>query len=289
MRKVSEKAAKKYEARQVRRIHKWQRRRPGWIARTIELVVSPIVYLFRRIIPHSTVENILHGNLTVARRWAREGGTLRALGVAHHSELTERELLHSDRTVRRIHGRAVWLAASVGFASGIFGIFALPVGMAAMLNIALRTIHRIGLCYGYPAESEAERLFVYYTLSLAGNQMPENKAVSLKAMRELQAAIAAKPPELGVPHGPSLPHGLVDDAIRHKAFDLAHHDFSREITRQLVEVRVLTSIPGIGGIVSLIVDTRYMRSVGWAARHAYQLRWLEERGRLPETLVVAPA
>ena len=279
MRKVSEKSAKKYEARQVRRIHKWQRKRPGWIARSIEFLVSPIVYLFRRIIPHSTVENILHGNLAFARRWAREGKTLRSLGVAHHSELTEAELLHSDRTVRRIHGRAVWLAAGVGFVSGIFGIFGLPIGMAAILNIALRTIHRIGLCYGYPAESEAERLFIYYTLSLAGTPTLENKAISLQAMRELQAAIAAKSSKADQP---------VDDTLRHKAVDIAHHDFSREITRQLVEVRILTSIPGIGGVVSLIVDTRYMRSVGWAARHAYQLRWLEERGRLPESLVPAP-
>ena len=183
--------------------------------------------------------------------------------------------------MRRIHGRAVWLAAGVGFVSGVFGIFALPVGMAAILNIALRTIHRIGLSYGYPADSEAERLFVYYTLSLAGNRRPEDKAISLQAMRELQTAIAAKSPEPGKPHVP------VDDRLRHKAFDIAHHDFSREITKQLVEVRILTSIPGIGGIVGLIVDTRYIGSVGWAARHAYQLRWLEERGRLPETLLVA--
>ncbi|HEX4507893.1 MAG TPA: EcsC family protein [Alphaproteobacteria bacterium] len=283
MRKVSDKAVRKYEARQVKRIHTWQRRRPGWIARTVEFLVSPIVWLFRRIIPHSTVENILHGNLTLARRWARHGKTLSSLGVAHHSELSQAELLHSDRTVKRIHGRAVWLAAGAGFASGIFGIFALPVGMAAILNIALRTIHRIGLCYGYPADSEAERLFVYYTLSLAGNRRPEDKAVSLQAMRELQAAIAALPPE------PDQPHGAIDDTHRHKALDLAHHDFSREITKQLVEVRILTSIPGIGGIVGLIVDTRYIRSVGWAARHAYQLRWLEERGRLPEVLAPAQA
>jgi hypothetical protein len=280
MRRVSEKAAKKYESRQVRRIQKWQRRRPGWIARTIEFLVSPIVYLFGRLIPHGTVENILHGNLSVARRWARESTTLRSLGVTHHSEMAAAELLHSDRTVRRIHNRAVWLAASAGFASGIFGIFALPVGIAAMLNIALRTIHRIGFSYGYPAEGEAEQLFVYYTLSLAGNRMPQDKAASLQAMRELRAAMAAKPPEADQPHTP------VDDTLRHKAFDIAHHDFSREITRQLVEIRILTSIPGIGGLVALIVDTNYMRSVGWAARHAYQLRWLEERNRLPEALLV---
>ena len=75
-------------------------------------------------------------------------------------------------------------------------------------------------------------------------------------------------------------------SIRQKVFTVAHHDFSREITKQLVDVRILTAIPGIGAIVGIIVDTNYMRSVGWAARHAYQLRWLSERSRLPETVLV---
>jgi hypothetical protein len=277
MHRVSEKAAKKYEARQITRIHKWRQRRPGLIARTLGFLTTPIVYLFRRIIPPNAVEATLHGNMWLARRWARERKTLSSLGVSDVAELSMAELLHSDRAVRKIHRRAVWLAGSIGFVAGIFGIFALPVGMAGMLNVALRTIHRVGLCYGYPATNEAERLFIYYTLSLAGHRSPQEKAHSLAALRELQAMIAAAPPE---------PDAPVDASIRQKVFTIAHHDFSREITKQLVDVRILTAIPGIGAIVGIIVDTNYMRSVGWAARHAYQMRWLNERSRLPETLRV---
>jgi EcsC protein family len=276
MRQVSAKAAKKHEARQVARFHKWRRKRPGLIVRTLDFLTRPVVYLFRRIIPHSTVERVLHSNLLLARRWARERTTLRTLGVSDLSELSTAELLHSDRAVRKVHSRAVWLAGTVGFVAGVFGIFALPLGMAAMLNIALRTIHRVGLCYGYPATNEAERLFIYYTLSLAGHRSPQEKAHSLAALRELQTMIAAAPPE---------PDAPVDASIRQKVFTVAHHDFSREITKQLVDVRILTAIPGIGAIVGIIVDTNYMRSVGWAARHAYQLRWLSERSRLPETVL----
>jgi len=276
MRQVSAKAAKKHEARQVARFHKWRRKRPGLIARTLDFLTRPVVYIFRRVIPHSTVETVLHSNLWLARRWSRERQTLRALGVSDLAELSTAELLHSDRAVRKIHRRAVWLAGAVGFVTGTFGIFALPVGMAAMLNIALRTIHRVGLCYGYPATSETERLFIYYTLSLAGHRSPHEKAHSLEALRELQAMIAAAPPE---------PDAPADAAIRQKVFTVAHHDFSREITKQLVDVRILTAIPGIGAFVGIIVDTNYMRSVGWAARHAYQLRWLSERSRLPEALL----
>jgi hypothetical protein len=290
MRKVSPNAAKKFETRQINRIHKWRQRHPGFVARTVELLLTPIVWAFRRAIPPTAVEATLHGNLWLARRWAREGKTLRTLGVADFREMTQAELLHPEPVVRTIHRRAVWMAAGIGFSSGIFGFLALPVGMAGALNLALRTIHRIGLCYGYPATSEGERLFIYYVLSLAGNRSPHDKAVSLQALAELQAAMAAAAPasrlttadETGA-DDPLHPH------IRQKAFTIAHHDFSAEITRQLVVVRLLTSIPGIGGLVALIVDTRYMRSVGWAARHAYQLRWLTERGRLPETLRIEQA
>jgi hypothetical protein len=280
MRRVSAKAAKKFETRQLYRIAKWRERRPGPVARLIEFLVRPVVWGVRRILPPNAVEATLHGNLWLARRWSRERRILKDLGVADVAEMRDAELLQSDRIVRRVQRRAVWLAATIGFFSGIFGFLALPVGMAGALNLALRTIHRVGLCYGYPAASEGERLFVYYVLSLAGNRSPHDKEVSLRALEELRAAIAAAPPssELTAPDetaqdDPLHPH------LRQRAFTIAHHDFSREITKQLIEVRLLTSIPGIGGLVALIVDTRYMRSVGRAARHAYELRRLAERER----------
>ncbi len=271
MRQVSAKAAKKFETKQIARIQHWRARRLGRLARLTGWVTAPVVLALRAIIPHSAVEATLHGNIVVARRWARERATLRSLGVASFAELTDIELLQTDRAVRKVQSRATWMAAGIGMVSGVFGIFALPVGMAATLNLALRTIHRVGLCYGYTAPTETEHLFVYYTLSLAGYRGPKDKAVSLEAMRALQAKTTLAPTAAET----------VDDGIRRHAFGIAHHDFSREITKQLVTVRLLTAIPGIGAIVGLIVDTSYMRSVGRAARHSYQIRWLRDRGRWP--------
>ncbi len=200
------------------------------------------------------------------------------MGANSFAELAGIELLQADKAVRKVQSRATWMAAGIGMVSGVFGIFALPIGMAAMLNLALRTIHRVGLCYGYATPTEGEHLFVYYTLSLAGYRGPEDKAISLDAMRDLQAKTVLPPPAVteaaaGEP---------LDDSVRHHAFDIAHHDFSREITKQLVTVRLLTAIPGIGAVVGLVVDTSYMRSVGRAARHAYEVRWLRDRGRWPD-------
>ncbi len=274
MRKVSPKTARRFEAKQIARIQKWRLRRLGRLARLTGWVTTPVVLALRAVIPHSAVEATLHGNIVVARRWARERATLRSLGASSFTELVEIELLQVDRAVRKVQSRATWMGGGIGVMSGLFGIFALPIGMAATLNLALRTIHRVGLCYGYAAPTEAEHLFVYYTLSLAGYRGPEDKAVSLEAMRDLQARTALPP--AAVTDTAIEP---LDDSIRQHAFGIAHHDFSREITKQLVTVRLLTAIPGIGAVVGLIVDTSYMRSVGRAARHAYQVRWLRDRGR----------
>jgi hypothetical protein len=278
MRKVSPKAAQKFEAKQIARIQQWRSRRLGRLARLTGWVTTPVVLALRAIIPHSAVEATLHGNIVVARRWARERATLRSLGASNFAELAGIELLQVDRAVRKVQSRATWMGAGIGMVSGVFGIFALPVGMAATLNLALRTIHRVGLCYGYATPTEGEHLFVYYTLSLAGYRGPEDKAVSLNAMRDLHAKTVLPPPAVTEARADSA----LDESTRHHAFAIAHHDFSREITKQLVTVRLLTAIPGIGAIVGLIVDTSYMRSVGRAARHAYQVRWLRDRGRWVE-------
>jgi hypothetical protein len=264
MRKSSARAIQKYEAKQIARINKWRQRRPGRIARAVDFLTRPIVWAFRQIIPHSAVEATLEGNLWLAHRWAHEHSALRGLGAGSFAELAETELRHNDRFVRKTHRRAIYLASGVGFVAGFFGFLALPLGMAGALNLALRTIRRIGLCYGYAELDDTERLFIYYSLSLAGNPTQEEKAVSLQALTQLQRRMA----EIEVLHQ----HALA----------LAHHDFSKEITKQLVQVRLLTAIPVVGAAVGLIVDAIYIRSVGWAARNAYQRRWLRDRGRWPE-------
>ena len=65
MRQVSAKAAKKYEARQVARFHKWRQKRPGLIPRMLDFLTRPVVYLFRRIIPHGIAGGAVASVLTL--------------------------------------------------------------------------------------------------------------------------------------------------------------------------------------------------------------------------------
>ena len=55
---------------------------------------------------------------------------------------------------------------------------------------------------------------------------------------------------------------------------------------QLTRSRLLTAVPIVGGGVGLLIDGNYLRKVGWTARRYYQRRWLMERGRWPNELIV---
>ncbi len=45
--------------------------------------------------------------------------------------------------------------------------------------------------------------------------------------------------------------------------------------------RLLMAVPVAGGGVGLLLDGNYLRKIGLAAQHAYQERWLRDRGRWP--------
>ncbi len=80
MRKVSPKAAQKFEAKQIARIQKWRSRRLGRLARLTGWATTPVVVALRAIIPHSAVEATLHGNIVVAPPLGAGGGDFKVVG-----------------------------------------------------------------------------------------------------------------------------------------------------------------------------------------------------------------
>ena len=89
MRTFSEKAIKRYESKQIARIRKWQARRPGWIARMLGYLTTPVVWVLAKIIPHGAVEATLHGNMQLAR-WM-------GAGTGHAPRAGRCELRRPDR------------------------------------------------------------------------------------------------------------------------------------------------------------------------------------------------
>ncbi len=69
-------------------------------------------------------------------------------------------------------------------------LIGLAVDIPAIITLALRTIHKIGLCYGFEAISERDDHFVLDILSASGANSQAEKVVALGMLKQIQVAIA---------------------------------------------------------------------------------------------------
>lgn len=134
--------------------------------------------------------------------------------------------------------------------------------------LTMRTIHKIGLCYGYKAESEEEKQFALEILSTAGaNSLKEKQATLLELaalknilVKEAWKVIEKKAAERGV----------------QQAILLLIKQLCKQLGINLTKRKALQVIPGIGMFLAAAINANYIRDVGYAARRIYQERWLTE-------------
>lgn len=238
----------------------------------------PIGWVFRKIIPAGAIEGALHGGMWLAELWADKDGVLRDLQAESFDDLADYDLDRLDRAADNVHNWAIAYGSGVGLANGAAGFIAIPLGVPGLINIAMRTVRKIGLCYGYDNLTEEEKLFIFNVMVLAGASGPAEKAASLLALRELQVMIVTQTFK-------SMAAKAAGDSLGKfsaEGFVIAVREFGKRIGIQMTRNRLLMAVPIVGGGVGLLVDGNYIRNIGWAARRAYQERWLRDRGRWPE-------
>ncbi len=133
----------------------------------MSVAYRPLGGLLRRVVPAGAVEGALRGGLWLADRWADQNRILVALGAERFGDLAAYPLWRLDREVDSVRSWAVAYGAGLGAMQGAAGLIATPIGVPGVINVALRTIRKIGLCYGYEALDEAEKIFIFHVLALA--------------------------------------------------------------------------------------------------------------------------
>jgi hypothetical protein len=285
-----------YEKRQIDAINVWLARPPSLAVRTIKGAGAVIDWAARKVLPDGTVdqaiehlrsagsvmrgvipvgaiEGALHANMWLADRWVYEHKVLRDLGAANFQELRYYDLERLDRASGNVHDWAIAYAGAAGGAAGAGGIvFAVP-GIAAVINISLRTIRKIGLCYGYADVDDIERRFIYNVLALGGADQAE-KLASLTAIREIQVMVTRQTFK-------SMAEKAMQDKMSKEALVTTIRSVAQRLGYQMTRKRILMSVPLVGGGIGLFLDGNYLRNIGWAATRSYQHRWFLDNGKWP--------
>jgi len=262
-----------YEKEQIRAINIWRTEKPTVVNTALSYVIFPISIFLQAIVPESAMRGAIDGTSAAAEWLADEGDILRKGEVSDIDVLKSKGLLLSDQLANEIHNWAIGIASAEGAGLGMLGIYGLALDIPFILTFALRTIHKIGLCYGYKTKDEKNKHFVLAILSAAGANTANEKAEAVKILRAIDVMVAKQ--TLKVVAEKAAQRQLGKEAVL-----ISMKNLGRQLGINISERKVLQAIPAIGAFVGGSVNAWFIKDVGWAARRAFQERWLIENSMI---------
>jgi hypothetical protein len=262
-----------YERKQLREIRSWKRREPSVASKAMTKALAPVSWLVNKLIPTAAIQGVLSFSSSAARFLTDTDDIIRAAGVRYVHELRNKNLELSDSLANSVHNWAIGFAVTEGAATGTCGLPGLVVDIPAIITLAFRTIHKIGVCYGFEAETKSDKDFVLAILAASGSNSLKEKAAAIATLRQIEVTIAKKTWK-------SITEKAAEEKFGQEAAIIGIKELAEKLGVNLTKRKALESIPGIGGAIGGTVNGNYIREVGWAARRSFQERWLLEHGKV---------
>ncbi len=143
----------KYEDQQTKEIANWKADEPWEVSKALGLIVEPAAWLVQKIVPGKAMRGAIEAASSGGKWLADEKDIMRDGGVSSIEDLQEKDLELSDNLANTVHNWAIGAAVVEGTATGWNPLGLIP-DIPALITLAFRTIHKIGLCYGYRAKTE---------------------------------------------------------------------------------------------------------------------------------------
>ncbi len=174
-----------------------------------------------------------------------------------------------------VHNWAIGMASAEGGVTGALGLPGIAADIPAIIVMALRTIHKIGICYGFEVSTKEDREFVLAILAASGANDMGEKVAALMTLRSIEVTIAKQSLKV-------LTRKAATDRMSREAGFIAIKNLAKQLGVNLTKRKALQAIPAIGAVVGASVNGWYIKEVGWAARRAFQERWLIDNQKIIE-------
>lgn len=262
-----------YEKRQVKAIQAWKNAKPSIINNATRVITMPVVWIIQKTIPQPAIRGALDFSNWAAAGIAFKRDIRRKANVKNIAELKTMGLELSDKIADSIQNWAISVAAVEGGVAGVTGIVGLTVDIPAIITHSLRTIHKIGLCYGYECTDELDKNFVLSVLSTSASSSMKDKILAVKSLRQIQVTITRQTWK-------AIAEKAATKKISAEGGIIAVKKLARQLGINITKRKALQAIPFIGAGVGASANAWYIKDVGWTARRAFQERWLIDNGKL---------
>ena len=242
-----------YEAGQVEQIAAWKAEHPTALSELFRVAAQPLAGAIGKLIPDPVVQKAIEGGYMTAERTANPGDIVRRAGVDDLTELRRRPLEDCDRLARKVGDSARGFGTIEGALTGAGGVFTSLLDIPLLFGLSLRTIIKVGHCYGFPLDQPNDRAFVLGILAAALTNSRERKVRILTRLREIEELMLEETEE----------NILVEEAAS-----------------LIFQIEVFEDVPGIGAVSGALLNHSVLRRVERTARRVFQERWLRDNGKL---------
>jgi EcsC protein family len=248
-----------YETDQVAKIAAWKSEPPNPISELWQRLMLVGANAVEKLIPDRWVGAAIDKSYDLAEKLAGSEDIIRRAGVSDLAVLRDRPLEECDRLAEEVGWTSAVLAAVEGAATGAGGVLTTLLDVPLLFVLALRTIIRIGHCYGYALDDRQSRKYVLGVMVAALSASLEARRHRVHRLREIKDLLIEETQE----------EVLV-----------------QEVTSFLFQLEIFEEVPGVGAISGGLLNLAFLHRVDVTARRVFQERWLHDNGKVD---VIEPA
>jgi hypothetical protein len=152
------------------------------------------------------------------------------------------------------------LAVVQGGLTGLGGAPGLLADIPTLYFLLFRTVHQVALCFGYPADNDAERRYLLQVVNAGHHLEWRERRCALMELDALEALAEDKQAA-----SEDMQRTLLAKSVQQLAKKLA----ATLITRKAAQTVAL-----VGGAVGAVINRQLLEDVGLASFHAYRRRFL---------------
>lgn len=272
-------------------IAEWKKSGPGFLNLATHVVTKPILWAADKLVPKEASEKLgvvgekITEKLQDVSQWTvSEAEVLKATKEFEIDgdtiiELQNASVFDLGHVAEEFMSFNTKLAMAEGFGTGLLGWPGLIADLPALFMLNFRMLYQISLSFGYkvePSSEEGQEPFeLGYMLRIFKIATASNKEAKAEALAEL------KKYEDDHPDGITR---LGGDFTRKQLGKNVGINLSRMLINQIVKEtlarKAITSIPGIGAVLTAGFNYYYVQDVGKTALMIYQERFLlDKKGR----------
>ena len=248
-----------YESEQIGEIAAWKSQPPNPFGEIVRKITLPGAKLVERVLPDSLVRVATDQSFELAVRLAGKEDVKVRSGVRDLRELLKKPLEECDRLAFQTGVFSQVFATVEGVATGAGGILTTFVDIPLLFILSLRTILKIGHCYGYPLDGQRDQHFVLGVLIAATSGTLETRRRRLDRLHQLQ-------------------NWLIEET--------QGEIVAEEVLSILFQLEIFGGVPGMGAVSGALLNMWFMRKIDNTARRVFQERWLRDNGKVR---LIAPA